>query len=106
MIAPPPSPRTNPSRVESNGLDAVVRVIVPRGQCLEGIEPSDAAFRDCGLRSTRDHHVGLAQSNVIERVNHRIRATRTRRNRAEVWASVAVAHADVTRRNVRDHHWE
>ena len=68
---------------------------------------SEEGFRrvaHAGEEGPPEYIIGALDLLGVERIDHGVGPTGTSRNRAEVGAAVPVPHADVARRNVRNHH--
>ena len=80
MTMPAPSPITKPSRVASNGRDAVSGTVVALGERLHVGEAADRHRRDGRFGAAGDHDVGVAVLDRAERVADRVRARRAGRD--------------------------
>ena len=80
------------------------RIVVPRRQRLQRIESTDAALHHRCFGSTGHNGICLAKANGVEGVDERMRGACTSRHRGVVGSPQVVPNADVSRRDVGDHH--
>ena len=84
MRTPAPSPMMKPSRSLSNGRLARGGLVVARRQRPQRAEPADAHRRDRRLRAARDHRVGVAAPDDLERLADGVRRRRAGGARRQV----------------------